>query len=62
MKHECEFKKGDEIKFHNRKGTIVSKPEYISDAISGLWYARIKYDDGEECYFCINRTGFKKLE
>jgi hypothetical protein len=53
------LKKGTKVKFRSRKGVLTSDAEYVSGGSWGGFQARIKWNDGEESEWSLNKTGMK---
>lgn len=62
-----DWKKGDQITFHGRKGTLLSDSEYMSGRGGygsqwGLYFASVKWDDGTvDRDFMLCRNGLEQL-
>jgi hypothetical protein len=53
------LKKGTKVKFYGRRGVLTSDSEYVSGGSWGGYQARIKWNDGEETTWSLNKTGMK---
>jgi hypothetical protein len=56
------LKKGDRVIFGKSAGTIMEEPEFVATPSHGLWWSKIRWDDGKTSQFCLNRIGLKKLD
>jgi len=55
-----QIRKGDNIRFLGDEGVLLSDPEYIVTARSGLFYANVRWGDGHvQENFMICRIGLK---
>ena len=62
MKMEyAKLKKGDKISFEGRKGVLLSDAEYKATPSRGWYEAKVRWEDGREETFMLNRTKLKKL-